>query len=83
MSVFVTVGTTKFDALVSAVDDTRCRALLHRLGHDSMTVQIGLGRVVPRESSVGGSTPAVRHFRHEPLRRCPKLDEVDPNQACL
>ena len=66
MSVFVTVGTTKFDALVSAVDDTRCRALLRRLGHDSMTVQIGHGRVVPRESSVGGATPAVRHFRHEP-----------------
>ena len=66
MSVFVTVGTTKFDALVSAVDNARCRALLRRLGHESMTVQIGHGSVVPRESNVSAATPSLRHFRHEP-----------------
>ena len=65
-SVFVTVGTTKFDGLVRAVDDDRCRALLLRQGYGSVTVQIGHGTVVPRDADGSAAPPSMRYFRHKP-----------------
>lgn len=45
--VFVTVGTTKFDALVEAIDDPRVRSCLTAKGFTSLLVQIGHGSYVP------------------------------------
>ena len=39
--VFVTVGTTSFDALVATVDSAPFAALLHERGFTELTVQYG------------------------------------------
>jgi beta-1,4-N-acetylglucosaminyltransferase len=39
--VFVTVGTTSFDALVATVDSAPFAALLHEQGFTELTVQYG------------------------------------------
>eukprot|EP00937_MAST-01D_sp_MAST-1D-sp2_P003212 g3212.t1 len=72
MQVFVTVGTTSFDALVRTVDGSACRGALRRKGFGSMTVQIGRGEAVPRAEGdtdlgiKGAEGLRVEHFRHEP-----------------
>ncbi|CAN0466630.1 unnamed protein product, partial [Ectocarpus sp. 8 AP-2014] len=45
--VFVTVGTTKFDSLVQAVDNAVVLSNLCSKGFTSLTVQIGHGQHVP------------------------------------
>lgn len=45
--VFVTVGTTKFDALVRAIDDAAVLKTLYRKGFTSLLAQIGHGEHVP------------------------------------
>lgn len=45
--VFVTVGTTKFDALVRAVDDATVLETLYRKGFTSLLAQIGHGEHMP------------------------------------
>ncbi|CAN0202704.1 unnamed protein product, partial [Ectocarpus sp. 13 AM-2016] len=45
--VFVTVGTTKFDSLVQAVDNAVVLSTLCSKGFKSLTVQIGHGQHVP------------------------------------
>ncbi|MCO5561734.1 hypothetical protein L7F22_015357 [Adiantum nelumboides] len=53
--VFVTVGTTLFDALVRAVDKPECKAALARQGYSSLVFQIGRGSYLPsKEDDVGG-----------------------------
>ncbi|GBG59044.1 hypothetical protein CBR_g24390 [Chara braunii] len=46
-NVFVTVGTTSFDALVKAVDTEEFRDILRSRGYNSLTMQIGRGRYIP------------------------------------
>ena len=49
---FVTVGTTKFDALVAAVDDPRVGAALAARGFRRLVMQVRrAGAVVPRGSA--------------------------------
>ncbi|MCO5577003.1 hypothetical protein L7F22_030825 [Adiantum nelumboides] len=53
--VFVTVGTTLFDALVRAVDKPECKAALACQGYSSLVFQIGRGSYLPsKEDDVGG-----------------------------
>eukprot|EP00250_Pteridium_aquilinum_P005029 c15190_g1_i2 orf=307-813(-) len=45
--VFVTVGTTSFDALIKAVDAPECKAAIARQGYSSLVLQIGRGSYLP------------------------------------
>jgi beta-1,4-N-acetylglucosaminyltransferase len=45
--VFVTVGTTKFDALIEAVDDPALADVLVSKGYSRLVVQVGAGAYVP------------------------------------
>ncbi|CAM9114911.1 unnamed protein product [Scytosiphon promiscuus] len=45
--VFVTVGTTKFDALIEAIDDAALLSILSSKGFTSLTAQIGHGGHIP------------------------------------
>ncbi|XP_064388011.1 UDP-N-acetylglucosamine transferase subunit ALG13 homolog [Halichondria panicea] len=62
-SVFVTVGSTCFDALVKAVTEERFRNLLGRLGYTGLTIQLGRGEVLPAEGS------EVKWYRYKPSLR--------------
>lgn len=65
MSVFVTVGTTKFDALVRAVDSDECLAALAARGYSRVLLQIGHGEHEPlaaRPDAAPGIQ--VAHYRH-------------------
>ena len=44
---FVTVGTTRFDALIRAVDDPRVVEALRRRGFQRLTIQLGSGFYLP------------------------------------
>ena len=46
-SVFVTVGTTRFDALIRALDQPQTVLVLTAKGFDSLVLQIGTGRHTP------------------------------------
>lgn len=50
-SVFVTVGTTSFDALIEAVDSKGVQDAILGKGYTSLVVQIGRGKRSPREVS--------------------------------
>lgn len=64
MQVFATVGTTKFDALVRALDSDASLAALAARGYSRVLVQIGHGVHVPRSSGAEGVE--VAHYRHSP-----------------
>lgn len=66
MRVFVTVGTTKFDALVQALDTDACLAALKARGCTNLLLQIGHGEHIPREASAAVPGLEVRHYRHNP-----------------
>lgn len=59
-NVFVTVGTTRFDALIQAVDDSRALNRLSSLGYTSLVAQIGHGEYVPSFSSKVIRSPVLR-----------------------
>ncbi|CAI5743216.1 unnamed protein product [Hyaloperonospora brassicae] len=64
MRVFVTVGTTKFDALVAALDTDACLSALVARGFTSVRMQIGHGAHVPRPSFPGLELSFYRHDPH-------------------
>mmetsp|Transcript_14940 Transcript_14940/g.26613 ORF Transcript_14940/g.26613 Transcript_14940/m.26613 type:complete len:106 (-) Transcript_14940:8-325(-) len=47
-AVFVTVGTTSFDALIEALDSQRVVESLRKRGYTSLTLQIGRGGYIPK-----------------------------------
>lgn len=47
--VFVTVGTTLFDALVKEASSQQCRQILADLGYSSLLIQRGKGSFTPVE----------------------------------
>ncbi|OQR98044.1 UDP-N-acetylglucosamine transferase subunit [Achlya hypogyna] len=59
--VFVTVGTTSFDALVEALDTAEAYAALAAHGYDSVVFQIGRGSYEPQGAD---SSLAVTHYRY-------------------
>ncbi|KAL5469333.1 hypothetical protein EMCRGX_G030583 [Ephydatia muelleri] len=52
MSVFVTVGTTSFDALICTCMETSFLKLLVTKGYEKLILQIGRGEYVPQRSPV-------------------------------
>ncbi|CEG43716.1 udp-n-acetylglucosamine transferase [Plasmopara halstedii] len=63
MHAFVTVGTTKFDALIEALDTDACLSALVSRGFTSIRMQIGHGKHVPRASFSG---LLMSYYRHDP-----------------
>lgn len=51
-SVFVTVGTTKFDELIASVTEHFILDTLKSKGYTSMTIQMGNGTFIPKPSDV-------------------------------
>lgn len=60
--VFVTVGTTCFDALVKAVDTPEVKRELFNKGYTQLLIQIGRGSYIPTKSSREGGCLAVDYF---------------------
>lgn len=60
--VFVTVGTTLFDALVRAVDTPEVKQDLYAKGYTHLLIQIGRGSYIPSRSSGGDGSIAVDYF---------------------
>ncbi len=49
MHLLVTVGTTRFDALIKEIDTPRVYKLLWKAGFKSISFQIGAGSYVPKK----------------------------------
>lgn len=60
--VFVTVGTTSFDALVKAVNAAEVRKELYKKGYTNIIVQMGRGTFVPTKSALEDGSPALDYF---------------------
>ena len=82
-NVFVTVGTTSFDALVEAMDSEELIQTLIEKGYDSLTIQRGRGAYVPKHvvsatsTSSRSSTSARRtFFKVDVVEFLPSLDGV-------
>ncbi|KAF4042818.1 Glycosyltransferase family 28 C-terminal domain [Phytophthora infestans] len=63
MNAFVTVGTTKFDALIAALDTDACLSSLVARGFTSLRMQIGHGEHQPRATFPGLT---LSFYRHDP-----------------
>ncbi|KAG7400109.1 N-acetylglucosaminyldiphosphodolichol N-acetylglucosaminyltransferase catalytic subunit alg13 [Phytophthora boehmeriae] len=63
MRAFVTVGTTKFEALIETLDTDACLSALVARGFTSLRLQIGHGQHVPRASFPGLE---LSYYRHDP-----------------
>ncbi|KAJ0398503.1 hypothetical protein ATCC90586_003180 [Pythium insidiosum] len=66
MKVFVTVGTTKFDALIQTLDSEACMRALHARGATTVRMQIGHGEHVPSSSMAAVPGLKIEHYRHDP-----------------
>lgn len=64
--VFVTVGTTKFDALIEALDTDECMAQLAARGYSHVLMQIGHGTHTPAPRDDDPRFPSVEFFCHDP-----------------
>ncbi|KAJ9185156.1 hypothetical protein P3X46_004817 [Hevea brasiliensis] len=60
--VFVTVGTTLFDALVRAVDTKEFKQELFRKGYTHLLIQMGRGFYTPTKSEAEDGSVAVDYF---------------------
>ncbi|PIA58077.1 hypothetical protein AQUCO_00500186v1 [Aquilegia coerulea] len=60
--VFVTVGTTCFDALVEAVDTQEVKEELLKKGYTHLLIQMGRGSYFPKKSAGGSGCLAVNYF---------------------
>ncbi|KAK9919757.1 hypothetical protein M0R45_028336 [Rubus argutus] len=52
-TVFVTVGTTCFDALVKVVDTQEVKEELSRRGYNELLIQMGRGSYIPQSNVIG------------------------------
>ncbi|CAI5462151.1 unnamed protein product [Closterium sp. Yama58-4] len=75
-SVFVTVGTTRFDALVEVVDSRECRAALKQRGFTSVVVQRGRGTYKPAEGDPDSTGVTVTSFEFAPSM-APYIKQAD------
>lgn len=60
--VFVTVGTTLFDALVRAVDTSQVKRELYAKGYTHLLIQIGRGSYIPSRSTGEDGSIEVDYF---------------------
>ncbi|KAM5574215.1 hypothetical protein ABKV19_013616 [Rosa sericea] len=61
-TVFVTVGTTSFDALVKAVDTREVKEELSRRGYTDLLIQMGRGSYIPSKSEGDDDSIAVDYL---------------------
>ncbi|CAN6571334.1 unnamed protein product [Malus baccata var. baccata] len=61
-TVFVTVGTTSFDALVRAVDTHEVKEELLKRGYTRLLIQMGRGSYIPTKAEGGDEPLAVDYF---------------------
>ncbi|KAL2620626.1 hypothetical protein R1flu_000831 [Riccia fluitans] len=64
--VFVTVGSTLFDALVEAVCQPECLATLRKLGYTSLMIQLGKGNFIPGKSVGEAENIDIEYFTYKP-----------------
>ncbi|KAJ7524286.1 hypothetical protein O6H91_18G085300 [Diphasiastrum complanatum] len=64
--VFVTVGTTSFDALVRIADSRACREALLSRGYSSVVFQIGRGSYIPQKSTGDEDSLKTNYFTFAP-----------------
>ncbi|XP_072960199.1 uncharacterized protein [Typha angustifolia] len=64
-TVFVTVGTTCFDALVKAVDSRQVKEALFRKGYTDLLIQMGRGTYIPLKVS-GNESLSMDYFTFSP-----------------
>ncbi|CAM6127062.1 unnamed protein product [Calypogeia fissa] len=64
--VFVTVGSTLFDALVKAVTTHECLQVLQRLGFSSLVIQLGKGTFLPPKGTGEEENVEVECFTSAP-----------------
>ena len=64
LTVFVTVGTTQFDALIQSTVNEDTLEALHLKGYSKLTLQIGHGDFTPPEGESQGVT--LSHFKLKP-----------------
>ncbi|XP_072992669.1 uncharacterized protein [Typha latifolia] len=64
-TVFVTVGTTCFDALVKAVDSKQVREALSQKGYTDLLIQMGRGTYIPSKVS-GNESLSMDYFTFSP-----------------
>lgn len=64
--VFVTVGTTLFDALVKEVDSQECKQVLASHGYSSLLIQLGRGSFLPTKSDGEDGSLKVDYFTFAP-----------------
>lgn len=60
--VFVTVGTTCFDALVRAVDTPEVKNELFKKGYTNILIQMGRGSYIPTKSTVENGSAVLEYF---------------------
>mmetsp|Transcript_13707 Transcript_13707/g.15614 ORF Transcript_13707/g.15614 Transcript_13707/m.15614 type:complete len:192 (+) Transcript_13707:144-719(+) len=79
MSVFVTVGTTSFDALVKAVDSVEVQDILLQSGYQKLTIQIGRGSYTPNklEGIKEQSSSDEKRSSQESLESYVKVGKLD------
>ncbi|KAI5658933.1 hypothetical protein M9H77_27726 [Catharanthus roseus] len=59
---FVTVGTTRFDSLVRAVDSHEVKDQLYRKGYTHLLIQMGRGSYIPTKSGGENGSLVVDYF---------------------
>lgn len=64
--VFVTVGSTLFDALVRAVTTHECLQVLQRQGFSSLVIQLGKGTFLPPKGTGEEENVKVEYFTSAP-----------------
>ena len=75
-SVFVTVGTTSFDALVEAMDSEELIQTLIERGYDSLTIQRGRGTYVPKHIVTSTSSERSSAIKVQVVEFLPSLDAI-------
>lgn len=62
-SVFVTVGTTKFDKLIETVCDQDTLICLQKLGYNRVLLQVGSGHYMPEDGTLHGLEVSFYRFK--------------------
>ncbi|XP_070042251.1 uncharacterized protein [Nicotiana tomentosiformis] len=81
--VFVTVGTTCFDALVRAVDTPELKNELFRKGYTNILIQIGRGSYIPTKVPAGSGSIFETLRLGKPLIVVVNEDLMDNHQSEL
>ena len=76
MNVFLTVGTTSFDELVSSIMKRNVLEALHNKGYESIIIQYGKGKFIPNEGVRHGMIVSAFDFKDNIQENLSKADLV-------